>query len=112
MAINTDNLFKHRFDRKNVTVHKKERVFKQYFAIDAYDISYSRFDGKESNVFRREVFERDADAVAILAYDIKTDEIALIEQFSIFPRLTEIFSTPSGHLFLKPSHSRSRQRLR
>lgn len=83
MAINTDNLFKHRFDRKNVTVHKKERVFKQYFAIDAYDISYSRFDGKESNVFRREVFERDADAVAILAYDIKTDEIALIEQFRI-----------------------------
>lgn len=83
MAKNTDNLFKHRFNAKNVTVHKKERVFKQYFAIDAYEVSYSRFDGTQSNVFRREVFERDANAVAVLAYDVKTDEIALIEQFRI-----------------------------
>ena len=78
---NTDNLFSPRFFHKDVTIHKKERMFKSYFAMDSYDVSYKRFDGKESPIVTRELFERDSYAVAVLAWDEKTDEIALIEQF-------------------------------
>ena len=76
-----DNLFAPRFTIKDVTIHKKERIFKRYFAIDRYLVSYKRFDGTESKIVDREIFERDSDAVAVLAWDKKTDEIALIEQF-------------------------------
>ena len=78
---NTDNLFSPRFFHKDVTIHKKERMFKSYFAMDSYDVSYRRFEGKESPIVTRELFERDSYAVAVLAWDEKTDEIALIEQF-------------------------------
>ena len=76
-----DNFFAPRFTIKDVTIHKKERIFKRYFAIDRYLVSYKRFDGTESRIVDREIFERDSDAVAVLAWDKKTDEIALIEQF-------------------------------
>lgn len=76
-----DNLFSPRFTIKDVNIHKKERIFKKYFAIDEYQLSYKRFDGTQSQVFTREIFERDANAVGILIYDVKTDEVALIEQF-------------------------------
>ena len=78
---NTDNLFAPRFSQKDVTIHKKERIFKSYFAMDRYEVSYNRFNGGRSAVVAREIFERDANAVAVLAYDKNTDEIALIEQF-------------------------------
>ncbi len=77
----TDKLFAPRFSVKDVNIHKKERVFKQFFAIDRYEVSYKKFAGGDTKVLVREVFERDADAVAILAWDQKTDEVALIEQF-------------------------------
>ena len=76
-----DNLFSPRFSKKDVTIHKKQRIFKKYFAIDEYELSYPRFDGKEQAIVQREIFERDSNAVAILAYDIAHDEVALIEQF-------------------------------
>jgi len=76
-----DNLFSPRFTIKDVNIHNKERIFKKYFAIDEYQLSYKRFDGTQSQVFTREIFERDANAVGILIYDVKTDEVALIEQF-------------------------------
>ena len=61
---NTDNLFSPRFFNKDVTIHKKERKFKSYFAMDSYDVSYKRFDGKESPIVTRELFERDSYAEA------------------------------------------------
>ncbi|MGN0902448.1 MAG: NUDIX domain-containing protein [Succinivibrio sp.] len=83
--MNTDNnensLFSPRFTLKDVTIHKKERLFKRFFAIDYYQVSYSQFSGKEGKILDREIFERDANAVCILAWDRKTDEVALIEQF-------------------------------
>ena len=81
-----DNLFAPRFTIKDVTIHKKERIFKRYFAIDRYLVSYKRFDGTESRIVDREIFERDADAVAVLAWDKKTDEIALIEQARVLKK--------------------------
>ena len=76
-----DNIFEPRYTAEDVTIHSKERIFKRYFAIDRYLVSYKRFDGTESKIFDREIFERDSDAVAVMAYDRKTDEIVLIEQF-------------------------------
>ena len=76
-----DNLFAPRFTIRDVTIHSKERLFKKFFAIDNYKISYKTFSGGETRILDREIFERDADAAAVLAWDIKTDEIALIEQF-------------------------------
>ena len=77
----SDNLFAPRFSIKDVTIHKKERVYKQFFAMDRYEVSYKQFSGGETKVLVREIFERDADAVAVLVWDEKTDEVALIEQF-------------------------------
>lgn len=76
-----ENLFTPRFTLKDVNILEKERVYKGFFAIDQYVVSYPRFDGLVQKLLRREVFERDADAVAILPYDPVTDEVQLIEQF-------------------------------
>lgn len=69
------------FTAKDVTVHEKKRIFKQRFAIDQYIVSYKKFSGGETGRLLREIFERDANAVAILPYDPVTDEVVLIEQF-------------------------------
>ncbi|MBO8415570.1 MAG: NUDIX domain-containing protein [Proteobacteria bacterium] len=70
-----------RFSMKDVTVHERSRLFKKHFALDEYIVSYKKFDGSETPKLVREIFERDQDAVAILPYDAKTDEVVLIEQF-------------------------------
>ena len=60
----SDNLFKPRFTLKDVRITEKKRVYKGFFAIDQYVLSYPRFDGGEQKPLRREIFERDHDAVA------------------------------------------------
>ena len=77
----TNNIFAPRFNISDVTIHEKKRVYKQFFAIDDYKVSYKRFDGKESPILDREIFERDKNASVILPYDPNTDEVCLIEQF-------------------------------
>lgn len=76
-----DKLFAPRFTAEDVEIVRKERVFKQFFAIDHYDVSYRKFDGGRTKVLAREVFDRDANAVVILPYDPVRDEVLLIEQF-------------------------------
>ncbi len=80
MCVDDEN-FKPRFNKDNVTIHSKERVYKGFFAIDMYEVSYDTFKGGRTKVLKREIFERDANAVAILPYDKNTDEVVLIEQF-------------------------------
>lgn len=70
-----------RFTMHDVTVHQRTRLFKKHFALDEYIVSYPKFDGTSTPKLVREVFERDQDAVAILPYDARTDEVVLIEQF-------------------------------
>ena len=77
----TENIFAPRFGAADVTVHEKKRVFKNFFAIDDYKVSYKRFDGSPGPVLTREIFERDRDAVVILPFDPRTGEVCLIEQF-------------------------------
>ena len=74
-------LLQPRFTLKDVTIEKKERLFKKHFALDEYVVHYKKFDGSETPSLVREVFERDQDAVAILPYDAARDEVVLIEQF-------------------------------
>lgn len=70
-----------RFTIKDVNIIDKKRSFQGFFAIDTYTLEHKKFDGSKSEVLKREIFERDADAVAILPYDQNTDEVLLIEQF-------------------------------
>ena len=81
MMDNKKVLMPPRFTIKDVTVHEKTRLFKKHFALDEYIVSYKTFDGGETKKLAREIFERDQDAVAILPYDSKSDEVVLIEQF-------------------------------
>lgn len=75
------NLFAPRFTLKDLKISEKKRVYQGFFAIDQYVMTYPRFDGKPPKALKREIFERDHDAVAILPYDPVTKEVLLIEQF-------------------------------
>ena len=73
---NTDNLFSPRFFHKDVTIHKKERMFKSYFAMDSYDVSYKRFDGI---IINPAAYTHTSIAIldALKAVDIPTVEVHL-----------------------------------
>ena len=70
------------FERKDFEILSRERVFQGYFAIDAYKARYRKFDGTESAVITREIFER-GDAAAVVPYDPVRDAVVLIEQFRL-----------------------------
>ncbi|NOX27826.1 MAG: NUDIX domain-containing protein [Gammaproteobacteria bacterium] len=55
-------------------------AYSGYFRIDAYRLSYRRFDGEWSEPQDFELFER-GHGVAVLPYDPHTDQLVLIEQF-------------------------------
>lgn len=76
-----EELIAPRYTKQDVMVHKYQRLYKKHFALDEYDVSYKQFDGSMGKVLHREIFERDADAVAILPFDPETQEVVLIEQF-------------------------------
>ena len=80
MCIN-DKVVAPSFTKDDVTIHEKQRLFQKRFAVDQYIVSYKKFSGGTTKKLVREIFERDANAVAILPYDPITDEVILIEQF-------------------------------
>jgi len=67
---------------KKFKIISKDTVFKSYFMVDRYKITYQKFEGEWSNPIYREVFERGS-AVAVLPYDPIRKEVILIEQFRI-----------------------------
>ncbi|MDT0593362.1 ADP-ribose diphosphatase [Glaciecola petra] len=69
-----------KFTRDDITVHKVEKLYQGFFSLNKYHVSHPLFEGGESNVITREVFER-GHAAAVLMYDPKLDELVLIEQF-------------------------------
>jgi ADP-ribose pyrophosphatase len=77
----TTNLFAPKFNINDVTIHEKKRTYKKFFAMDEYKVSYKHFDGSESPILERDIFERDHDASVVLPYDPNTDEVCMIEQF-------------------------------
>jgi ADP-ribose pyrophosphatase len=55
-------------------------AFQGYFKVGRYFFRHSLFQGGQSQVIRREVFER-GHAAAVLPYDPQRDEVVLIRQF-------------------------------
>ena len=51
-----------------------------FFRLDMHRLRHRRFDGRMSEVITREVLER-GNAVAVLPYDPRRDEVLLIRQF-------------------------------
>ena len=62
------------------TLHRQNTLFEKYFRLDEYSISHDLFEGGESDVFTREIFERGV-VVAVLPYDPRRRKVVLIEQF-------------------------------
>ena len=86
------------FAKKDFEILARDRVFQGYFAIDAYKARYRSFDGSESAVITREIFER-GDAAAVVPYDPDRDAVILIEQF----RLGAVRDTESPWLLELPA---------
>ena len=70
------------FKVNDFKLHSKKVKFKGFFELNEYSISHKCFDGSDSIVYQREVFERD-DAVVLIPYDPITDNVVLIEQFRV-----------------------------
>ena len=68
------------FTKSDVTIVKKESLYKGFFELNRYHITHELFAGGQSNTVVREVFER-RHAAAVLPYDPVRDELVLIEQF-------------------------------
>lgn len=74
-----------RFTKKDVTVIKKESLYKGFFECNRYHLTHKLYAGGESDLIMREVFER-GHAVAVLPFDPIREELVLIEQFR-FPAM-------------------------
>jgi nudix-type nucleoside diphosphatase (YffH/AdpP family) len=64
----------------DVAVAARRQPYAHYFALEEYDLSFRRFDGRMSEVVSRAVFIS-GDAVTVLPYDPLRDRVLLIEQF-------------------------------
>ncbi len=70
------------FTNKDVTIKACERAYNGFFKLDKVTFDHKRFDGGMNYDVVREVVQRQ-DAVGVLLYDPKRDEILLIEQIRI-----------------------------
>ncbi|WP_163937843.1 NUDIX domain-containing protein [Paraferrimonas sp. SM1919] len=69
-----------KYNLRDVEIINKESCYQGFFQLDRYTLRHKRFDNTDSDIIHREIFER-GDAVAVLAYDPKRDEVVLVEQF-------------------------------
>jgi len=80
MQIKDDNPIS--FTKKDVVNLTKRVLYKGFFSLLEYRFQYRKFDGSLSNTVSREILER-GHAVVLLAYDVKLDQVVLIEQIRI-----------------------------
>ena len=71
-----------KFSNKDVTIYQQKTCYQGVFKMDEYQLSHRLFDGGESKVLTREVFER-GHAVVVIPYDATSDRVVLIEQFRV-----------------------------
>lgn len=71
-----------KYNVQDVEIIEKKRVFDGFFKVDQYAFRHKLFNGGDSALIYREIFER-GDAVAVLPYDIKSNSILLVEQVRI-----------------------------
>lgn len=79
MKINNDPVV---FNKKDVFNLTKRVLYKGFFSLIEYRFQYRKFDGTKSDVVTREILER-GHAVVLLAYDVKLDNVVMIEQIRI-----------------------------
>jgi len=70
------------FSNDDVKLKPIENLYDGFFKINLYQFKHALFAGGESETIKREILER-GDAVAVLPYDPKTDQLLLIEQIRI-----------------------------
>jgi ADP-ribose pyrophosphatase len=73
------------FSQMDIEVLEKKSLYQGFFALEQFTFKHKLFAGGWSQPVIREVFER-GHAVVVLPYDIKRDQIVLIEQVR-FPAL-------------------------
>jgi nudix-type nucleoside diphosphatase (YffH/AdpP family) len=66
--------------KRHVQVLEKQRVFDDFFKIDAYKLQHTRFDGTMTPVLDRLVLHR-YDAVAAVLWHKERERVILVEQF-------------------------------
>jgi len=76
--LNKENML--RFNKTHVKIHQKETKYQGFFKLDEYQITHELFNEGRSELISREIFER-GDAVVLIPYDAKNDNVVLIEQF-------------------------------
>ncbi|MEP2642349.1 MULTISPECIES: NUDIX domain-containing protein [Roseobacteraceae] len=67
-----------------ITVAERRRPYANFFALDEFDLTHSRFDGRKSEIATRAVFMA-ADAALVLPYDPVRDRVMLVEQMRMGP---------------------------
>ncbi|NQY86985.1 MAG: NUDIX domain-containing protein [Colwellia sp.] len=68
------------YDKTDVTISAIETKYHGFFKLNEYQLKHKLFSQKQSKTFTREVFER-GDAVVVMLYDPKQDQLLLLEQF-------------------------------
>ncbi|MDB0034740.1 ADP-ribose diphosphatase [bacterium] len=73
---------KQKFNHQDIELLEVKQVFDGFFTMNEYRFKHRLFNGGWSGEVKREVFER-GNAVVVLPYDPKTDQVVLIEQVRI-----------------------------
>ncbi|MFT6528831.1 MAG: ADP-ribose pyrophosphatase [Psychrosphaera sp.] len=76
------NKFTPQFNQKNIDIKSVETVYDGFFKINQFIFTHSLFAGGQSDLVKREIFER-GHAVAVLPYDPVENKVVLIEQLRI-----------------------------
>ncbi|MEN0107984.1 MAG: NUDIX domain-containing protein [Pseudomonas sp.] len=66
----------------DVQIIERENCFKGFYKVDRLHLRHRLFSGEMGRTISRELFVRH-DAVCVLPYDPKTDQVVLIEQFRV-----------------------------
>ena len=83
MKKNSKNqIIKSTFNKVDVFIKKKKRIYKKFFRADSYFIKHKLFKGGVSKIINHEIFSRPS-AVVVIPYDPKTDSLIMIEQIRI-----------------------------
>lgn len=68
------------YDKSDVTIKAVKPLFQGFFKMEEYSVHHKLFNGGESQVMTREIFNR-GDAVVLMPYDPVNDTVVLQEQF-------------------------------
>ena len=74
-----NNNFK-QFYPRDVEIKARDIKYQGFFRIDQYQLKHRLFNGNWSDFFSREIFER-GDAVVLIPFDSKSQQVMLIQQF-------------------------------